>query len=195
MFDFGNLGLRCGEEWVPFPVNEEMDIEYWARHTATEIAKRFEPSDAKRMMSGLEKDLRRWAVDCRTRDPLAAFGWYLDGYDAATAIMELDGIVPDDTFPELSLSMLAEKMSIHDFGEPDVRRVQLPIGASVRIRQNAMAARKGLFASRPVVRMLIYVVRPRETEVALTMYVTWRDAVIDEPVTEVADDIAQTLVV
>lgn len=191
--DFGNLGLECGEEWVPFPVTEEMDLRYWAKHTAADTAERYRAAGESANAGRLEKDLRARAADSRTREPLAAFGWYLPGYPEAVAIMELEGIVPDDVFPELTLPLLTQRMSARDLGEPDVREVRLPLGPAVRIRQNIIGDKKSFFGSRPLIRTLLHVVRPEGTEVALGMYVFWREAVVDEPLVEAADAIAQTL--
>lgn len=191
--DFGNLGLRCGEEWVPFPATDEMELRYWAHHTAVEIAERFALNGESSSTRGLEKNLAYWAADARTRSPLAAFGWYLNGHPSAAALLELDGIEPDDSFPELTLPLLTDKLTDAELGQPDVSNLELPLGPSVRIRQNSAGERKWPLGSRPVVRTLIYAVRPQGTDVALTMHVSWRDAVIDVPVTDAADLIAQTL--
>lgn len=59
------------------------------------------------------------------------------------AVMELDAIHPDEMFLEITLDLLAEHMSGHDFGEPDVREVRLPLGDTVHIRQNLIGEKKG----------------------------------------------------
>ncbi|MFJ6563449.1 hypothetical protein ACIQMV_27005 [Streptomyces sp. NPDC091412] len=191
--DLSNLGLECSEDWVPFPVAGSVDLDYWAKSQAEELAVRYahdgQTGDARR----LARDLKRTAADCHTRDPLAAFGWYLSGHETVAAIMELDAIHPDETLPEVTLDLLVEHMSGHDFGEPDVREVRLPLGDAVRIRQNLIGEKKGFFGPRPVIHTVFYGVRPDGMEAALTMLVSWTEPVLDEPAEQMADDIAKTL--
>ncbi|MGW4822221.1 hypothetical protein ACWEP4_25340 [Streptomyces sp. NPDC004227] len=191
--DLSNLGLECSEDWVPFPVAGSVDLDYWAKIQAEELAGRYaqdgETGDARL----LARDLKRTAADCHTRDPLAAFGWYVSGHETAAAIMELDAIHPDETFPEVTLDLLAEHMAGHDFGEPDVREVRLPLGDAVRIRQNLIGEKKGFFGPRPVIHTVFYGVRPDGKETALTMLVSWTEPVLDEPAEQMADNIAKTL--
>ncbi|MFB7739541.1 hypothetical protein ACFC08_35380 [Streptomyces sp. NPDC056112] len=191
--DLSNLGLEFSEDWVPFPTAGSVDLDSWAKQQGQELAERYAqdgaPCDARR----LARSLKRTVADCYTRDPLAAFGWYVSGHETVAAIMELDAIHPDETFPEVSLSLLAEHMSSHDFGEPDVREVRLPLGDAVRIRQNLIGEKKGFFGPRPVVHTVFYGVRPDGLETALTMLVSWTEPILDEPAEQMADNIAKTL--
>lgn len=191
--DLSGLGLECSEDWVPFPVAGSIDLDYWAKHQAGELVERYardgQQGDARR----LARNLKRTAADCQTRDPLAAFGWYVSGHEEVAAILELDAIHPDETFPEVTLSLLTEHMSGHDFGAPDVREVRLPLGDAVRIRQNLIGEKKGFFGPRPVIHTLFYGVRPEAMETAITMLVSWTEPVLDEPAEDIVDSIAQTL--
>ncbi|MGW2899397.1 hypothetical protein ACWDAO_33635 [Streptomyces sp. NPDC001212] len=191
--DLSNLGLEFSEDWVPFPTAGSVDLDSWAKQQGQELAERYAqdgaPCDARR----LARSLKRTVADCYTRDPLAAFGWYVSGHETVAAIMELDAIHPDETFPEVSLSLLAEHMTSHDFGEPDVREVRLPLGDAVRIRQNLIGEKKGFFGPRPVVHTVFYGVRPHGLETALTMLVSWTEPILDEPAEQMADNIAKTL--
>lgn len=191
--DLSNIGLEFSEDWVPFPAAGSVDLDSWAKQQGQELAERYAqdgaPGDARR----LARDLKRTAADCHTRDPLAAFGWYVSGHETVAAIMELDAIHPDETFPEVSLSLLAEHMTSHDFGEPDVREVRLPLGDAVRIRQNLIGEKKGFFGPRPVVHTVFYGVRPDGMETALTMLVSWTEPILDEPAEQMADNIVKTL--
>ncbi|MEV6792665.1 hypothetical protein AB0M87_11800 [Streptomyces sp. NPDC051320] len=192
--DLTNLGLECSDDWVPLPATDDMDLDYWASHEAQNITERYEregrpPADTAR----LARSLRRVAADSRTRTPVCAFGWYLSGQYDVIAILEIDAIYPDDTVPVLTLEWLAENISAGDFGEPDVRYVELPLGDAVRIRENMAGDRKWRFGSRPVIRALTYGVRPRDSDGLLTLRVSWTESVVDEPLEQIVDNIAGTL--
>ncbi|MGW0824253.1 hypothetical protein [Streptomyces sp. NPDC002845] len=191
--DLSNLGLECSEDWVPFPVTDTVDLDYWAKYQAEELVERYARDGRQGDAHRLARSLKRAAADSRTRDPLGAFGWYLSGYYDPAAILELDAIHPDATVPDITLSWLTEHMTVRDFGEPDVRQVRLPLGDAVRIRQNVIGEKKRLFGSRPVIRMLYYGVRPDTTDLAVTMLVSWTEPVLDEPAEQIVDNIARTL--
>ncbi|MGW3712140.1 hypothetical protein ACWDN6_18595 [Streptomyces albogriseolus] len=191
--DLSTLGLECSEDWVPFPVTGTIDLSYWARYQAEELVERYARDGEKGNARVLARDLERAAADSRSREPLGAFGWYISGHQTVAAVLELDAIHPDRTYPEVTLDLLAESMSATDFGPPDVRRVRLPLGDAVRIRQNLVEERKRLFGPRPVVRTLFYGVRPPTTDAALTLMVSWTEPVLDEPLEGIVDGIAKTL--
>ncbi|WP_282703311.1 hypothetical protein [Streptomyces sp. CC219B] len=193
--DLSDLGLECSEDWVPFPVPGSVDLDYWARSQAQELVERYERDGQRGDLRRLTRDLKRAAADCQKRDPLGAFGLYLSGHNTAAAVLELDAIHPDDTFPEVSLGWLAEHMTARDFGEPDVREVRLPLGEAVRIRQNLLEEKKRLFGERQVIHTLFYGVRPQHMSTAITMMVSWTEAVLDEPLEQMTDSIAKTLTV
>ncbi|MEU7383701.1 MULTISPECIES: hypothetical protein [unclassified Streptomyces] len=191
--DLSNLGLKFSEDWVPFPAAGSVDLDSWAKQQGEELAERYaqdgEPGDARR----LARSLKRTATDCYTRDPLASFGWYVSGHETVAAVMELDAIHPDETFPEVTLELLAEHMTGNDFGEPDVRQVRLPLGDAVRIRQNLIGEKKGFFGPRPVIHTVFYGVRADGMETALTLLVSWTEPILDEAAEQMADNIAKTL--
>lgn len=191
--DLSNLGLECSEDWVPLPLADTLDLDYWATYQAKDLAERYERDGEKGDARLLARDLKRAAADCRTRDPLAAFGWYVSGHQAVAAILELDAVRPDATHPEVTLALLTESMSARDFGEPDVRETRLPLGDAVRIRQNLVEERRRLLGPRPVIRTLFYGIRPATTEAAVTLLVSWTEPVLDEPLEDIVDGIAQTL--
>ncbi|ANJ08884.1 hypothetical protein GCM10010220_39640 [Streptomyces parvulus] len=191
--DLSNLGLECSEDWVPFPVAGTLELDYWAKHQAADLAERYERDGEKGSTRLLARDLRRAAADSRTREPLGAFGWYISGHHTVAAVLELDAIHPDGTFPEVTLGLLTEHMSARDFGEPDVRELRLPLGDAVRIRQNLIEEKKRLLGPRPVVRTLFYGVRPPTTDAAVTLLASWTEPVLDEPLEAVVDAIAHTL--
>ncbi|MFD0210185.1 hypothetical protein ACFVH9_13875 [Streptomyces hirsutus] len=191
--DLSNLGLECSEDWVPFPLSGTLDLDYWAEYQAKDLAERYERDGEKGNARLLARDLKRTAADCRTRDPLGAFGWYVSGHQSVAAVLELDAIHPDATYPEVTLSLLTESMSARDFGEPDVRETRLPLGDAVRIRQNVIEERKRLLGPRPVIRTLFYGVRPAATDAAVTLLVSWTEPVLDEPLEGIVDGIARTL--
>ncbi|MFJ7101087.1 MULTISPECIES: hypothetical protein [Streptomyces] len=191
--DLSTLGLECSEDWVPFPVTGTLDLSYWARFQAEELVERYARDGEKGNARVLARDLERAAADSRSREPLGAFGWYVSGHQTVAAVLELDAIHPDGTYPEVTLDLLAESMSATDFGPPDVRRVRLPLGDAVRIRQNLVEERKRLFGPRPVVRTLFHGVRPPTTDAALTLMVSWTEPVLDEPLEGIVDGIARTL--
>ncbi|MFC8832652.1 hypothetical protein ACFT8V_05570 [Streptomyces griseoincarnatus] len=191
--DLSTLGLECSEDWVPFPVTGTIDLSYWARYQAEELVERYARDGEKGNARALARDLERAAADSRGREPLGAFGWYVSGHQTVAAVLELDAIHPDETYPEVTLDLLAESMSATDFGPPDVRRVRLPLGDAVRIRQNLVEERKRLFGPRPVVRTLFYGVRPPTTDAAVTLMVSWTEPVLDEPLEGIVDGIARTL--
>ncbi|MFI8302675.1 hypothetical protein ACIF80_04330 [Streptomyces sp. NPDC085927] len=191
--DLSNLGLECSEDWVPFPLPSTLDLDHWAKYQAKDLAERYERDGEKGNARLLARDLKRAAADCRTRDPLGAFGWYVSGHQSVAAVLELDAIRPDATCPEVTLALLTESMSARDFGEPDVRETRLPLGDAVRIRQNVVEDRKRLLGPRPVIRTLFYGVRPATTDAAVTLPVSWTEPVLDEPLEGIVDGIAQTL--
>ncbi|MCX2927379.1 hypothetical protein [Streptomyces sp. NEAU-W12] len=191
--DLSNLGLECSEDWVPFPLSGTLDLDYWATHQAKELVERYERDGEKGNARLLARDLKRAAADCRTRDPLGAFGWYVSGHHAVAAVLELDAVHPDATHPEVTLPLLTGAMSARDFGEPDVRETRLPLGDAVRIRQNLVEDRKRLLGPRPVIRTLFYGVRPVTTDAAVTLLVSWTEPVLDEPLEDIVDGIAHTL--
>ncbi|MFE4409916.1 hypothetical protein [Streptomyces sp. NPDC056821] len=191
--DLSNLGLEFSQDWVPFPAAGSVDLGSWARQQGEELAERYAQDGAQGDARRLARSLKRTVADCYTRDPLAAFGWYVSGQETAAAVMEIDAIHPDETFPEVSLSLLAEHMTGHDFGERDVREVRLPLGDAVRIRQNLMGEKKGFFGPRPVIHTVFYGIRPDGMETALTMLVSWTEPVLDELAEQKADEIAKTL--
>ncbi|MEU5597010.1 hypothetical protein [Streptomyces sp. NPDC020298] len=193
--DLSNLGLECSEDWVPFPVTDTVPLDYWARNQAEELVARYAREGKKGDARVLARSLKRAAADSRTRAPLGAFGLYLSGYDFMAAGLELDAIHPDAEYPEVSLALLAERMTAKDFGAPDIRELRLPLGDAVRIRQNFIADKKRLLGPRPVVRSLFYGVRPDGMRTALTLMLSWTEAVLDEPVEKMGDDIAGTLTV
>lgn len=197
--DLSNLGLEYSEDWVPFPFADtldldlDLDLDHWARHQAEELAARYAQDGEKGDARVLARDLKRAVADSRTRDPLGAFGWYVSGHNSVAAILELDAIHPDATVPDVTLSWLTEHMTVRDFGEPDVREVRLPLGDAVRIRQNFIGEKKRLLGARPVIRTLFYGVRPENTEVAITMTMSWTEPILDGPAEQMADNIARTL--
>lgn len=191
--DLTNVHLECSEDWVPFPITDNMDLGYWAEHEAQSLAERFERDGQSGDAARLARDLKRAAADSRTRAPLGAFGWYISGYNEVSAILEIDAILPDDTVPELTLGWLAATMRAGDFGEPDVTEVRLPLGEAIRIRENMTGERKWRFGARPVIRVLTYGVRPPDSDGLLTMHVSWTEPVLDEPLEQIVDAIAGTL--
>ncbi|GGQ74729.1 hypothetical protein OIE82_14530 [Streptomyces althioticus] len=191
--DLSTLGLECSEDWVPFPVTGTIDLSYWARYQAEELVERYARDGEKGNARALARDLERAAADSRSREPLGAFGWYISGHQTVAAVLELDAIHPDATYPEVTLDLLAESMSATDFGPPDVRHVRLPLGDAVRIRQNLVEERKRLFGPRTVVRTLFHGVRPPTTDAAVTLMVSWTEPVLDEPLEGIVDGIARTL--
>ncbi|MEU9735731.1 hypothetical protein [Streptomyces sp. NPDC048002] len=193
--DLADLGLECSEDWVPFPVPGSVDLDYWAKYQARELVERYARDGERGDARLLRRDLRRAVAECHRRDPLAAFGLYLSGHPTMAAVLELDAVHPDATYPEVTLSLLAEHMSIRDLGEPDVRELRLPIGDAVRVRQNYAEERKRLLGGRLVVHSLYYAVRPDHLKAAITMTVSWTEPVLDEPLEKMADDIARTLTV
>lgn len=191
--DLGNIGLECSEDWVPLPVAGTIDLDPWAEQQARDLVDRYARDGERGDLRLLARDLRRVAADSRTREPLGAFAWYLSGHRTVAAVLELDAIHPDATVPVISLPWLAERMCASDFGEPDVRDVRLPVGEAVRIRQNVIGERKRLLGPRPVIRTLLHGIRPAGTEAALTMYVSWTEPVLDEPLEQIVDAMARTL--
>ncbi|MFE0175272.1 hypothetical protein ACFWZ2_23425 [Streptomyces sp. NPDC059002] len=193
MTDLTNIGIECSEDWVPFPVTDTLDLDYWAEQQGHELVARYERDGERGDARRLSRDLKRAASDSRTREPLAAFGWYLSGHPTVAAILELDAVLPDDTVPVITLPWLTEHLSASDFGEPDVRDVRLPLGEAVRIRQNLIGGKKRLLGPRPVIRTLIHGIRPTGADGALTMYVSWTEPVLDETLEQIVDGMAQTL--
>lgn len=191
--DLSNLGLECSEDWVPFPLAGSVDLDYWAEHQAHELVDRFARDGQAGDARLLARDLKRAAADSHTREPLGAFGWYLSGHNSVAAILELDAIHPDTTYPEVTLSLLTDHMKATDFGEPDVRDIRLPLGDAVRIRQNFVGEKKRFLGARPVIHSLFYGVRPENMAAAITLLVSWTEPVLDEPLEQIVDNIAQTL--
>ncbi|KOX45211.1 hypothetical protein ADL09_23705 [Streptomyces sp. NRRL F-7442] len=191
--DLSNLGLECSEDWVPFPVAGTLDLGYWAKHQAQCLVERYERDGEKGNARLLARDLKRAATDSRGREPLGAFGWYISGHQMVAAVLELDAIHPDATFPEVTLPLITEHMTARDFGDPDVREVRLPLGDAVRIRQNLIEEKKGIFGPRPVIHTLFYAVRPSSTDAAITLLASWTEPVLDEPLEGIVDAIAGTL--
>ncbi|MFD3730580.1 hypothetical protein [Streptomyces sp. NPDC058632] len=94
-----NLGLGCSQDRVPFPLSGTLDLDHWATYQAKELAERYERDGEKGNARLLARDLKRAAADCRTREPLGAFGWYVSGHHAVAAVLELDAVHPDATHP------------------------------------------------------------------------------------------------
>ncbi|GGJ52300.1 hypothetical protein [Streptomyces brasiliensis] len=193
--DLSNLGLECSPDWVPLPVTDTVDLDYWARYQAAELVERYARDGEKGDAGQLERSLRSAVTDSRKRTPLAAFALYLSGQAFMAAGLELDALHPDAEYPEVTLALLTEHMSVTDFGEPNVRRVRLPLGEAVRIRQNLIGEKKRWFGARPVIRSLFYGVRPEGMGTAVTLTLSWEEAVLDEPVEQMGDAIARTLTV
>ncbi|MEU2909044.1 hypothetical protein ACWCQ0_29855 [Streptomyces massasporeus] len=191
--DLSNLGLECSEDWVPFPLAGSVDLDCWAKHQANELVDRFARDGQAGDARLLARDLKRAAADSHTREPLGAFGWYLSGHNSVAAILELGAIHPDATYPEVTLPLLTDHMKSTDFGEPDVRDVRLPLGGAVRIRQNFIGEKKRLLGARPVIHSLFYGTRPEHMAAAITLLVSWTEPVLDEPLEQIVDNIAQTL--
>ena len=51
----------------------------------------------------LARHLERAAADSHTREPRGAFGCYLRGHNSVAAILELDAIYLDATYPEVNV--------------------------------------------------------------------------------------------
>jgi hypothetical protein len=117
------------------------------KHQANELVDRFARDGQAGDARLLAWDLKRAAADSHTREPPGAFGWYPSGHNSVAAILELDAIHPDATYPEVALPLLTDHMKSTDFGEPDVRDVRLPLGDAVRIRQNLIGEKECLSAA------------------------------------------------
>lgn len=140
-------------------------------------------------------DLRARAEDSRSRDPFYAFAFYPDGFDAALGILEVDLIHPDDSVPSITLDWLTKTFSADDFGPPQVTRIDMPIGPSVRIRQNFAAQGAPPDGPGILLETLTHGIVPTGTESAVVFLMSWTMPGIAQAMEESADSIVKTLTV
>ncbi|MFF5102116.1 hypothetical protein [Streptomyces sp. NPDC000134] len=195
MSDISTCGIVCPTDWVPLPLEPTDDVRSWAKETATLLWERGKAAGHELDKRVLRKNLRARADDSRGRDPFYAFAYYPDGFDTALALLEVDLIHPDTTVPELSLDWLTDTFSAHDFGAPDVRRVDLPAGPAVRIRQNFAADDRPPGGPGILMETLTYGIRPTGAEAAVMLLGSWTIPGIAEEIEEAIDSMAQTVTV
>ncbi|MEU1270226.1 hypothetical protein [Streptomyces sp. NPDC005799] len=195
MSDIQACGIVCPTDWVPLPLDPSDDVKRWAKSTAADLCERSRTAGYELDKGALRKNLRNWADDSRSRDPLYAFAFYPDGFDTALALLEVDVIVPDDTVPQISLDWLADTFSAHDFGPPQSSRTDLPIGPAVRLRQNFAAEGSPRRGPGVLLQSVTYGILPTGAESAVVLLLSWTTPGIDEEMEEAADSIVQTLTV
>lgn len=195
MSDIQACGIVCPTDWVPLPLDPSDDVKRWAKRTAADLTERSGAAGHKLDVSLLRRDLRTRAEDSRNRAPLYAFAFYPDGFDTALGLLEVDVIRPDDAVPRITLEWLAETFTAGDFGPPLISRTELPIGPSVRLRQNFAADGAPRRGPGVLLQSVMYGVVPTGAESALVLLVSWTAPGIDEEMEEAADSIVQTLTV
>lgn len=195
MSDIRTCGIVVPTDWVPLPLEASDDVKGWARSTAVELYERGRAAGHELDRRTLRRDLRTRAEDSRSRDPFYAFALYLDGFDSALALLEVDLIWPDETVPHLTLDWLAETFSADDFGGPKITHTELPAGPAVRIRQNlAMSGASGT-ASGVLLETVTYGVLPTGSQAAVMLLASWSVPGLTDELEEVVDGIAPTLTV
>jgi hypothetical protein len=195
MSDIQACGIVCPTDWVPLPLEPSDNVKAWVKSTAAELHERNSAAGYALDKGVLRKDLRAWADDSRSRNPLYGFAFYPDGFDSALALLEVEVVHPDDTVPQISLDWLAETFSAHDFGPPEISHTELPIGYAVRLRQNFAAEGSPRSGPGVLLRTVTYGIRPTGTDSAVMLLVSWTSPGIDEEMEEAADSIAVTLTV
>jgi hypothetical protein len=195
MGDIQACGIVCPTDWVPLPLEPSDNVKGWAKNTAVELYERNSAAGYKVDKGVLRNDLRAWADDSRSRNPLYGFAFYPDGFDSALALLEVEVVHPDETVPQISLDWLAETFSADDFGPPEISRAELPIGPAVRLRQNFAAEGSPRRGPGVLLRTVTYGIRPTGTDSAVMLLVSWTSPGIDEELEEAADSIAATLTV
>ncbi|MEU9554944.1 hypothetical protein [Streptomyces fumanus] len=188
-------GIVCPTDWVPLPLEPSDDVRSWAKSTAAELCERARAAGHELDRRALRKDLRSRAEDSRGRGPFYAFAFYPDGFDSAIALLEVDLIHPDETVPELSLDWLTDTFSADDFGPPDVRRLDLPVGPAVRIRQNFAADAPPSSSPGILLETLTYGILPTDAEIAVMVLGSWTLPGIAEEIEAAVDDMARTVTV
>ncbi|MFE0099456.1 hypothetical protein [Streptomyces sp. NPDC059009] len=189
-----SCGLECPLDWVPLPVEPDDDVAGWVKAKAAEIVDRSREAGYHVALKTVRADLKERAQDSRGRDPFYAFALYPDGFDTALATLEVDLIHPDDEVPEITLDWLAEVFSAKDFGPPDIAHVDLPIGRSVKIRQNFAAKSSWWKTPGVLMESVIYGVVPKGTDSAVIALFSWTVPGIAESMEEAAESIVRTLV-
>ncbi|MEU6176399.1 hypothetical protein [Streptomyces coeruleorubidus] len=195
MSDIQTCGIVCPTNWVPLPIEPADDVKAWAKSTAAELRSRSRAAGFELDKRALSRDLRNWAEDSRSREPLYAFAFYPDGFDASLGLLEVDLVHPDAAVPRISLGWLADTFSTHEFGPPKISHTELPIGPAVRIRQNFEADGTPRRGPGVLLKTVTYGIRPTGTESALVLLMSWTASGIDEAMEGAADTIAQTLTV
>lgn len=195
MTEFLSCELRCHEEWVPLPLARTADVSGWAEEQAGVLEAR-NAADGKTVnVELLMQELREQAADSRGRSPVHAFALYLNGFESAAAVLEVDFIHPDHTVREINLDWIAETFTAHDFGTPEIEHAQLPAGAAVRLSQNIAGAAEGPSGERVLLETLTYGIIPEKSDSAVVMLVSWTVPGVDDLVEKMADDIVHTLTI
>ncbi|WP_434594684.1 hypothetical protein [Streptomyces sp. A5-4] len=195
MRDILNIGIVCPADWVALPLGSADDVLGWAGTTADELRVRSGEAGYDLDAVAARHDLRERAADSRGRAPLFAGALYPDGFDAALATLEVDSIHPDASVPRISLDWLAATFSAADFGPPHITRVELPMGAAVRIRQNFAAAADAEQNPGILLETLVYGVLPEGTDSAIVMLLSWTVPGMSEVLERMADAVANALTV
>ncbi|MFD5181808.1 hypothetical protein ACFWMQ_04055 [Streptomyces sp. NPDC058372] len=192
--DVSQIDLKYTESWAILPhVDPAFDLASWADQEAGQIAERYAAEGERADVKRISRDLRVLAKDSATREPLGAFALYLSGLDTSVAVAEVDAILPDHTASEVTPQWMIDHLVSHDFGPPQIDQITLPLGPAVRIRQNVIGEKRRLFGSRPVIRTLAFGVQPEGEKGLITLICSWTDPVLDGPLGDILDDMAQTL--
>jgi hypothetical protein len=189
-------GITCPPDWVPLPVaGHDGSTDDWVNQTAESIVERSGSAGWEIDRETVRSDLRARAEDSRSRDPFYAFALYPDCFDTALGLLEVDLIHPDASVPRITLDWLTETFSTHDFGPPQVTRMDVPAGPAVRIRQNFAAQGPTSGAPGVLLETLTYGTVPTGTESAVVLLMSWTVPGIAEAMEETADSIVKTLTV
>lgn len=190
-----DCGLTCHEEWLPLPLEPAADVASWSQETAAELIHQYGRAAATMDPALFTQELRERAADSRGRGPVHAFALCLPGIDRVAAMLEVDFIHPDETVPEITLDWIVETFTAGDFGPPETATAQLPVGPTVRIRQNFAASDESDSGGRVLMETVTYGLRPPDTGSAVMMFVSWTVPGVADLVERMADDIAETLTV
>jgi hypothetical protein len=205
MTDQLNITLEYPSPWFEFPLAPEADVARWARIEAErivrsasgeevpEITRMLEPS-----VEELTEELTARAQVYRGQQLVFALGCYPPGIDSSDVGLEVGYVYPEPGDPPLTLEWFAERNTVREITEPELRYGELPAGRMVRLRQNYPGKRKSWFGGRTINRSLIYgilptEVMPAERQAVITLTTLWTDPTIDEYIEEWTDEIAGTV--
>lgn len=193
------ITLDYPEPWFPVPLEPDTDLDSWARPHAERLIEETAQAgeDFSRGFTGnpdrIAREMASRAEGYRGRDLALAFLCYPPGMDSSDVGLEVMTIYPEEGDPEPTLEWFADICTVRELGEPHIQHADLPAGPAVRLRQNYFGEKRSWFGGRPVIRSLIYGIRPPGRTDLVTATALWREPVIDDVIEQWTDQMLETL--